>query len=42
MRASKFRLPDSTATTLRFSLFTATSTSGVASGPELPMHVVQP
>src|SRR6266542_4458549 len=41
MRASKLRLPESTATTLRFSLTTAASISGVASGPELPMQVVQ-
>src|SRR3989440_388346 len=42
MRASKLRLPESTATTDRFSFVTAASISGLASGPELPMHVVQP
>src|SRR5260370_4011202 len=42
MRDSKLRLPDRTATTLTSSLTTAASISGVASGPELPMHVVHP
>jgi hypothetical protein len=42
MRASKLRLPERTATTLRLSVVTAASISGLASGPELPMQVVQP
>ncbi len=41
MRPSKLRLPDSTDATLRFRSVTASLTSGM-SGPELPMHVVQP
>ena len=41
MRPSKLRLPDSTATTLRSPSSTAEATSSI-SGPELPMHVVQP
>jgi hypothetical protein len=41
MRASKFRLPERTAQTTRSPLVTAAE-MGSASGPELPMHVVQP
>src|SRR5438093_13219138 len=41
MRPSKLRLPDSTATTDRSFSSIAAATSG-DSGPELPMHVVQP
>ena len=41
MRPSKFRLPDSTAATARPWSLTAAEISG-ASGPEFPMHVVQP
>ena len=41
MRPSKFRLPDSTAATDSPCSFTAAEISG-ASGPELPMQVVQP
>ena len=41
IRPSKFRLPDSTETTARSASFTAAEISS-ASGPELPMQVVQP
>jgi hypothetical protein len=41
MRPSKFRLPDSTATTASPSRFTASEISA-GSGPELPMQVVHP
>jgi hypothetical protein len=41
MRPSKFRLPDSTEHTTRSLASIAAETSG-ASGPELPMQVVQP
>src|SRR5437762_8561447 len=41
MRPSKLRFPDSTDTTARSASATACEISG-ASGPELPMHVVQP
>src|SRR5437763_10693392 len=41
IRPSKFRFPDSTDTTARPSSLTAREISG-ASGPELPMQVVQP
>jgi hypothetical protein len=41
MRASKLRLPESTAAHTR-SFFTIASSIGCASGPALPMHVVQP
>ena len=41
MRPSKLRLPESTAATDRPCSFTAAEISG-ASGPELPMQVVQP
>jgi hypothetical protein len=40
-RPSKFRFPDSTAATT--SLFSSTAAAtGSGSGPEFPMHVVQP
>ena len=41
MRASKLRLPDSTAAHTR-SFLTIASSIGCASGPALPMQVVQP
>ena len=41
IRPSKFRLPDSTETTARSPSLTAAEISS-ASGPELPMQVVQP
>jgi hypothetical protein len=41
MRPSKFRLPDSTATTASPLSLTACEISA-GSGPEFPMHVVQP
>src|SRR6266480_7998765 len=41
MRASKLRLPESTAAHT-MSFLTTASSIGCASGPELPMHVVQP
>src|SRR5215212_6667905 len=41
MRPSKLRLPDSTETTARSPCSIAAETSS-GSGPELPMHVVQP
>src|SRR5256885_10399376 len=41
MRPSKLRLPDRTDTTARSPCSTAAEISG-DSGPELPMHVVQP
>jgi hypothetical protein len=41
IRPSKFRLPDSTDTTDRSFSLTAALPSG-GSGPEFPMHVVQP
>jgi hypothetical protein len=41
MRASKLRLPESTAQTTRSPSPTA-SEIGSGSGPEFPMHVVQP
>ena len=41
MRPSKFRLPESTEVTDRSPSWTASDTPG-SSGPELPMHVVQP
>jgi hypothetical protein len=41
MRASKFRLPESTAAVTRSFWVTACSMPP-SSGPELPMHVVQP
>ena len=41
MRPSKLRLPDSTETTTRSASLTASEISS-GSGPELPMHVVQP
>ena len=40
-RASKFRFPESTAAAMT-SFFVTASSTGAASGPELPMHVVQP
>src|SRR3954470_24716839 len=41
MRPSKLRFPDNTAATT--SLFASTASAiGCGSGPELPMHVVQP
>jgi len=42
MRASKLRFPESTATTFRSPRDTSSSIAGLASGPELPMQVVQP
>ncbi len=39
--ASKFRLPDRTDAAIR-SFFAIASSIGGASGPELPMQVVQP
>ena len=41
MRPSKLRLPDNTDATERSASLIACEISG-ASGPELPMHVVQP
>jgi hypothetical protein len=41
MRPSKLRLPDSTEHTERSASVIASEISG-ASGPEFPMHVVQP
>ena len=41
MRASKLRFPDSTLAAMR-SFFVSASSSSRSSGPELPMHVVQP
>src|SRR5215470_12285885 len=41
MRPSKLRLPDNTETTARSASLTAFEISS-GSGPELPMHVVQP
>ncbi len=41
MRASKLRLPESTAAQTR-SLFVTVSSIVGSSGPELPMQVVQP
>ena len=41
IRPSKLRLPDSTDTTARSASFTPAEISS-CSGPELPMHVVQP
>ena len=41
IRPSKFRLPDRTAATTRSWSSTALAIGG-SSGPELPMHVVQP
>ena len=41
MRASKLRFPDSTLAPMR-SFFVSASSSSRSSGPELPMHVVQP
>ena len=41
MRASKLRLPDSTAAATT-SFFVTASSIWLSSGPELPMHVVQP
>jgi hypothetical protein len=41
MRASKLRLPESTAAQTR-SLSTIAWSIGSANGPALPMHVVQP
>jgi len=41
IRPSKLRLPDSTEHTVKSCSFTAALTAGM-SGPEFPMHVVQP
>ncbi len=41
IRPSKLRLPDRTAATTSWSASTAAAI-GSSSGPELPMHVVQP
>ncbi len=42
MRPGKLRLPDSMATGRARSRRRAASTTAGGSGPELPMHVVQP